>query len=556
MKNQRNQLKKDSVTQKKQADLVKDIATSKLDKKLLELDELNEGKIEIFAENWRLICLIEQGVSIKDAKKRASINRSDRSIREMVKRYKKFGQKGLLDKRWFRNNKSLVLTPEVKNIILAAYYTYSAAGPRLVWRVTSDECRSRELPEPSESSVKKYLASLPEAFKMFRDGKQGIRRWEQTAAPVIRFENTTFSNERWQGDHSPLPIWVRIKKDGKWIPVRVHISALLDVHSRAFVGYVISTKYPDSWTISLLFQRAISRKKNKKWRMCGIPFTFQSDRGKDFLSRAVAATLAKLRTIFDPDPPRYPNSKGKAERGFLTLDSACLRKLPGHIDAVGKTEGAALKRVHEFLILQQLDEEIERWIVNEYNQTNHSETGRKPAELWEETVRLRMPTSEDDLNLLLLKEDIERTVGNVGIKLKYEGKKHIYWSPELVYYFGQRVRLAYNPEDMESVLVYCADTGQRFCEAFDMLSENSRYTINDIKATRNQFRRGLKERIKDYIEEVKKEDRRAARKDEWNEARRIVVEEDVSRHTDSEKASDDEEIKLLLEKFRKRDRGE
>jgi putative transposase len=556
MRKQKKQSDKEALVKNPQFDLDKDISIPDEKINLLKLDELNDDHIEVYAENWRLISLIEGGASIKEAKEKLGIKRSERSIRDLRKRFKRHGQKGLIDKRWLRTTDCFVLTPEVKSIILGAYYTYSAAGLRLVWKITCEECLDRRLPEPSESSVKKYIASLPEAFKMFRGGKPGIRKWEQTAAPVVRYENTTYSNERWQGDHSPLPIWIRIKVDGKWEPARVHISVLLDAHSRAIMGYVISVKHPDSWTISLVFHKAISRKSNEKWRGCGIPSVFQSDRGRDFQSQATVAALGKLHIIFAPDPPYYPNSKGKVERFFKTLDLGHLRRLPGHMDSVGKTEGAALKRVHEFLTFQQLDEEIEGWILNEYHQTKHSETGRKPAELWEETVRLRMPESEDDLSLFLLKDDKGRTVKNVGILLTYDGRKHVYWCPELVFYSKQKVRLAYNPEDMESVLVYCADTGKRLCEAFDMRSENSRYTINDVKAARSQFRRGLAERIKDYREEIKKEDRRDARKSEWDEARKKVIEVDISKHEDTAESDKDKEVKLLLEKFRKRDQGE
>ena len=104
-----------------------------------------------------------------------------------------------------------MLTSEVTEIILGIYYTYPAAGPRLIWKKTCTECQDRDLRKPSESTVKKYIASLPEAFKMFREGKVGVRKWEQTAAPVTRYENATYSNERWHGDHSPLPIWIKIK---------------------------------------------------------------------------------------------------------------------------------------------------------------------------------------------------------------------------------------------------------------------------------------------------------------------------------------------------------
>jgi putative transposase len=537
------------------SDLTSDVA-----EKSLRMDQLNEEQLKIYSENCWLVSLITNGVSPRAALKRLGINRSERSVRDLMRRYKENGRRGLFDQRWFRSPEPNVLTSLVKKLLLALYFAWPAAGARAIWKELRRECLKRKLEEPSESTVRKFLDSLPEAYKMFRRGKVGVRNWEQTAAPVVRYENTQFANERWQGDHSPTKIWVRAKVDGEWKPFRTYISVVLDAHSRSIAGFIISIKYPDAWTIALLFYRAIMPKKRKTWRNRGIPFVFQSDRGKDFLSHAIAATLGKLKTVLDPDPPYYPNRKGKIERFFQTLDSGCLRLLPGHMDATGVTEGAAVKRVHEFITLQQLNAEIERWIDEDYHQRVHSSTGRKPAELWEETVRLRMPESEDDLNLLLLKHDKERNVKNTGIHISIQGVNHIYWSPELMYHFRRRVRIAYNPEDFESVLVYCAATNKFICEAFNMRSENPRYTVQDLLECRSQFRRGMKERIKDYMDEVYREDRRIARIDEWKEARQQALEaqeaEERGESNDIESLEDDADIRSLLEKFRRRDRGE
>lgn len=71
----------------------------------------------------------------------------------------------------------------------------------------------------------------------------------------------------------------------------------------------------------------------------------------------------------------------------------------------------------------------------DYHQREHSETKRKPAELWQETVRLRMPTSEDELDNCLLKSDKIRKVRNTGIDFLIPGKSPAetrggrYWSP-------------------------------------------------------------------------------------------------------------------------------
>jgi hypothetical protein len=91
--------------------------------------------------------------------------------------------------------------------------------------------------------------------------------------------------------------------------------------------------------------------------------------------------------------------------------------LPGHMAAIGTSRGAAEKRLATLLELSDLKREIVAYIVDNYHQRTHSETGRKPAEFWQETVHLRLPESEDALNAFLLKGDKIRKVGNTGVTL-------------------------------------------------------------------------------------------------------------------------------------------
>lgn len=531
--------------------------TGKTHIKTIRLDELSDEQLRIYAENCWLVNLMDNDVPTKEAIKRLGISRTERTARNLFKRYKEGGLPALLDRRWGREFEAKVFTFEVQKITLAWYFAREAAGPRAIWKKVCEECRERKIAEPCESSVKKYLARLDESLKLARNGKVGIREWDKQARPVTRYENTTYANELWQGDHSPLKIWVRVKVNGEWKPFRVYITLLLDSHSRAVMAYVVSTKYPDSWVIALTVRRAILPKEGSN--LCGIPTRFESDRGSDFISYAIAATLAGLRCKPEPDPPRHPDSKGKVEIMFRTIDSGCLRILPGHMAAVGVTEEAALKRVHEFYTLRQLDKEIARWIDEDYHRREHSETRREPLKFWGSTKRLRLPDSEDDLNLLILKYDKECTVLNTGIKFKLAGVKHRFWSPELAYHWKRKVSLRYNPEDMDSVLIYCAATGEFLCEAFDMLAENPRYTIVDIKSTRSQVRRGLIQRTREYMSEVYENDRKQAERVEREEARRAAetqAKEEAEFLPETSGEDKSAEIQRLMEEFKRQDGGE
>ena len=494
------------------------------------VDTLTEEQINIIARNNWLVSLIKGGLSPREALQRLraefpDMPTSERWAQKLYKRYLRDGAKALLDSR-YRNKREKVLTDAVKNLVFAWYHALSAAGPKGIWKAVREECERTGRPIPGYHSVQKFLKALPEHHKMVRGGK--FRLYDRQARPVVRYDVTSHSNQRWQIDHTRLDVWAREKIDGAWQPCELWLTAALDAHSRSIAGFILSRKQPDSWTTALLLRRAILPKENAVWLNKGLPAVLQPDRGRDFMSRAVAASLAYLGIVLDPDPPYYPDRKGKIERWFHSMDVGCLRLLPGHHAAVGTSATAARRHIAELLTRAQIERAVERWIVDDYHGRVHSETGRAPADLWRETVRLRMPQSEGALDNFLLRSDTERVVRNTGIDFHHEGsgagavRGGRYWSPEIAYYAGQRVRLRYNPEDLESVLVYDGTTGAYIGEAWLMGGENARYTIADVKKARSQFRRGLRERIADYMREIKQQDRRAARQAELEEARAMA----------------------------------
>jgi putative transposase len=517
-------------------------------------EELKDYQTEILSAKYLLVCLLENGESPKKALERLGINATTRWARKLRQRYKEKGTSGLVDGRWLRKPEPTVLTAEVKSIILAWWFARPAAGPKAIWKQVKAECQKRGLNPPGEDAVRKYIKNLPESLKLVREGKIAV--WDKQNRPVVRIESTTYSNERWQYDHSRLNIWIRVKIDGRWVASEVYITVALDAQSRSIPGDIISTKYPDAWSIALLLRKSILPKENPQWKNRGLPAIVQPDRGSDFMSHAIRSSLAYLSIIHDPDPPHYPDNKGKVERWFYTLDVGCLRILPGHMNAIGKTQTAAQKHVSILLTLSQLKKEVERWIVDDYHQHIHSETGRKPCDLWEETVRLRMLETEE-LDSFLLKSDKIRTVRRFGVQFGEKGGEGWYWAPEIIGYVGTKVQIRYNPEDGESILVYEADTAKYICEVWVMGQEGSRYNIEDVKRERNRFRRGLRERMKDYAREIELEDRRSAQQAEWDEARRKAdtMATEPAEDDSNDDIEDSEEVERLIREFERRDRG-
>jgi putative transposase len=516
----------------------------------LRLDEMPDRRLEEIARRHQLVTLMLNGMPTKRALTTLGIERTTSWARALRRRYERHGMRGLLDGRAKNSNPNRVMTPEVEAIIRKWWAARKAADGRAIWRAACKDCREQGLPEPGYDSVFKFLKKLSRAEQLFREGKE--REWDKQGRPVVRVQWATYGNERWQLDHTQMDIWVREWVENHWELRSVFITAAVDAASRTVAGVVISTKQPDAWTTSILMMNAIEPKSHEKWLNRGLPGTVQPDRGKDFMSHSVASVMANLGVRMDPDPPYYPNRKGIVERFFLTLDSY-LRILPGHKAAVGGRETSGQRELHVLLTRNQLQEVVIDWIANDYHTRPHEELeGKSPQEVWEQTVQLRMPKHEEELYALLLKSDRERIVQRTGVRFEHAN----YWSPELVDWWKREVRIRYNPEDLRSILLYDAATGQFICEAWVMGEDDSRYGIEDVKRTRSQFRRGLKERVRMYAKEVEEQDRKVAEREEWKVARKEAEEMARMPLPDPVAESEEAAIQRLLEQFERQDRGE
>lgn len=538
-------------------------------------ETLSKDQITNIAQNHLVVSAIKAGKSVKEALELASrlfpeFIRTERWGQKLNSKYEQSGAEALVDKRHKNKNQNTVLTPEIEKLTLGWWYARPGAGAKEIWHKIKKECKESKIKCPSYESIQKFLKNQTAANKLVRAGK--IKVWDKQGRPVVRFNLTNYSNQRWQIDHTRLDIWVRLWVIDHWEPRQVWLTVVLDAHSRSIAGFVVSLKAPDAWTTATLLRQAILPKENPGWFNRGTPSVLQPDRGRDFMSHAVTASVAMLGIIFDPDPPYYPNRKGKIERFFLTLDSH-LRILSGHHKAIGSSEGAAQKRLSVLLTLQQLRLEIEHWIVTEYHQRENSETKRKPAELWEETVLMRMPESETALDSFLLKSDKVRVIRNTGIDFHIPGKGDErggrFWAPEVSWFYKREVKVSYNPEDLNSILVYCATTSEYICEAWLMGDNNSKYSVADVRLARNQARRGLLERMKTYSAEIHADDRRTVKRENWRRARTNAEETrafngkaNTPRKNKSEIKIDNENkaginarIEAMLNKFDAYDRG-
>jgi hypothetical protein len=90
-------------------------------------------------------------------------------------------------------------------------------------------------------------------------------------------------------------------------------------------------------------------------------------------------------------------------------------------------------------------------------------------------------------------DDVLRRVRLTGVMFKARGIGGIYWAPQLTDHYGCYVRVGFDPDAinkdaLNSVLIFCAETGKFICEAWLLGQEDSRYGIDDLRRERRYIR--------------------------------------------------------------------
>jgi putative transposase len=219
--------------------------------------------------------------------------------------------------------------------------------------------------------------------------------------------------------------------------------------------------------------------------VCGIPAVFHVDHGSDFTSRHLEQVAADLKVRLVFSTIGQPPGRGKIERHFNTVNQLCLAHLPGYAPA-STPERAARAR----LTLAELDHAIARFVVGEYNQRPHGETGQPPQHRWEGGGWLpRIPDSLEQLDLLLLTVAKPRKVHPDGIH--FQGLRYL--DPTLAAYVGEPVTIRYDPRDLAELRIFHSD---RFiCRAICPELADQTISLKEIQAARTTRRRQLHGRL-------------------------------------------------------------
>lgn len=332
---------------------------------------------------------------------------------------------------------------------------------------------------PSYSTVYGIMRSLDPALVTL--AQEGSSAYRETFDLLYRWE-ASGPNELWQADHTQLAIWLR---DDRGQPAKPWLTVILDDYSRAIAGFGLSFHTPSALQTALVLRQAIWRKGAANWHICGIPAVFYTDHGSDFTSCHIEQVCADLKIQLIFSTVGVPRGRGKIERFFQTVDQCFLCSMPGYAPTGTPMGTPRLTR-------SELTSRLQPFVLDDYHQQPHSETGMAPQARWALGGFLpHLPDSLEQLDLLLLTVAKPRKVHQDGIH--FLGFRYL--DLILAAYVGEAVTIRYDPHDLAEIRVFHHD---RFlCRAICQELAGQTISLQEIVQARTQRRRSLREHLDD-----------------------------------------------------------
>ncbi|MFA5187017.1 MAG: transposase domain-containing protein [Patescibacteria group bacterium] len=397
---------------------------------------------------------------------------SVRSMQRWMSDYRKDGIAGLIDGRG-AGSTGPEISADAWNEFLSLYLDLRRPSVRQVYDIVCFKNQQQGLQWriPSLRRVQQMVCErVPKPVLILH--REGQAAYDEQCAPYIETDlDAVEPGAVWIGDHHQCDCWVQYR--GKWI--RPWLTAWEDMRSRTIVGWKL-TDSPNATTILLAFRHGCER--------FGPPEAVKIDNGKDYDSELFTGTTKQRRRLqvkLDTENvsglyalmnisvsfsiPYHPQSKA-IERWFDTLEGQFVRTMPTYCgkDTQRRPEDLfdylkTSRALDEAMELDEFGELIGQYI-EVYNNTAHSGRGMNqatPMSVMASRSGRRM-VDADSLGLLC-QVWTKAKVGKNGVTVRGITGYGQY-DPLLHQYFGRDVRCTYDPDDMETVRVFDANTYQ------------------------------------------------------------------------------------------------
>ncbi|KRQ85777.1 Integrase core domain protein [Caloramator mitchellensis] len=329
------------------------------------------------------------------------------TVKDWLRLYRKHGINGLYPKLRKDKGNFRKLSDEAKEFILSCKAEFPSRSAKSIYF----ELIARgyfSLGEISLSTVQRFLSKNPLPL----EHKSSERR-------AFEFE---FPNDCWQSDISSGPY---LTIDGK--KHKTYIIAFLDDASRLVVS--CRAFFEDNF-VSLLsvFKDAVSKR--------GIPKKIFVDNGKVYKSEQMEFICASLGTILCFARPYSPQSKGKIERWFKTLQEQWLSSID----------------YSKFSSLEELNESLQEYVEGVYNVSYHSSIKQKPIEKYMKHIeKIKFISSKQEIDYMFLYRITRKVRNDCTIQILNN-------SFEVPFkYVGERINVRYDPSSLDKAYIFSDD---------------------------------------------------------------------------------------------------
>lgn len=421
---------------------------------------------------------------------------------------------GLVDKRGRKKGASDV--PQViKDLFLYTYLDETAPPVKKCMEAVELILKEKQ-PElleqvPSYATFNRWAHECPVPLAtLARDGEKAFN--DRCGLYVDRLYDDMASNDYWIADGHTIDV-ITQAGDGSQSRRRLTLSAFIDARSGIYVGWVV-TDHPSSDATLLALRKAILR--------YGLPRYIYVDNGREYLNIDIGGTGHRTRKrkveVKLPTPiltrlgiqmtnalPRNAQAK-IIEREFrnFTFLSRLFETYCGS-NPVVKPEKLKhkLRAGHIPLdgeLARIVDDMIEGYFnLQPYNGKVVRDKGKPKLEVYKQYLTTVRKSSEEDLNLMMMRSERLQTIGRNGVYVRISGEKVFYYDDELLMMQGKKAFVRYDPEAMETVRVY--DEDERFLKtaplAAGLMQEYgaSKEKIAGSMAEKRRWRRKAKDAI-------------------------------------------------------------
>jgi len=492
---------------------------------LTEKQRLQVAKWEKILKDWRSYIGYEHGemqFRTKEFIRMYNIQNPDDPIKERTlynkwEAYRTLGPIGLADKRCQSSKKGSSSIPdEAWAVFFQLWADENEPSINMCYRETEAFLR-RELPEllplPNIESFKRKVKQIPLPVAMYY--RKGEKAKDDLILPYVQRDYQSIdSNEWWTSDYHTLDMMVRDDRTGEVF--RPHVVVWLDIRSRKFLAWRVR-RSSDSDGVVLAFKDAV--------KTYGIPSNVYLDNGREYLTHAfggrgkrktdrnadyAAPILDRMGITMHNAIPR--NAKGKVvERTFRQFTEQFAKSF---LTYCGNRPGNRPERHNEVLknetnipLLSEVEALLKTFIEGMHNAQASNAVGlngKTPNEVYAANLYKQRVATADQINLLLMRSERLQKVQRNGVKVKIGGEELWFYNEELkTNYFGEKVYVRYDPDDLQEVRVY--DEQERLLCTAQLLEAGGYDLGTDSESVKkvNSMRKKENRAILDYMAKQK-----------------------------------------------------